>query len=287
MTEQRTPEWFASRRGRVTGSMVGAILGLNPYMTPEDAMRRMVRDAHGAEPEFTGNAATEYGTFHEKGAIQDFEMSTGMKVEPAGFVTHSDWLGASPDGYVGATGLIEVKCPYGQRDKETPVFKSAKEQMHYWAQMQIQMFVTGRDHCWFWQWAPNGQALERVDVDEAWLAENMPVLEAFYQQYLKELSNKAHLEPKLKELRNADVLAMAEEYDDVSEAIERLTARKKELLEQIVEAAGGENCIINGKRLTYVERPGSVSYSKAIKELCPDADLSKWTGKPSWHWRFA
>lgn len=280
-------ELSPERVGRITGSMLGAILGLNPYMTPEDAMRRMVRDAHGAEPEFTGNVATEYGTFHEAGAIQDFEMHTGMKVEQAGFVKMGDWLGATPDGFVGDAALIEVKCPYGLRDKETPVFKSIADQPHYYAQVQVQLAVTSRRHCWFWQWAPNGQALERVDVDEAWLAENIPVLESFYKQYLKELSNKAHLEPKLKELRSADVLAMAEEYDDVSEAIERLTTRKKELLEQIVEAAGGENCVINGKRLTYVERPGSVSYAKAIKELCPDADLSKWTGKPSGHWRFA
>ena len=280
-------ELSPERVGRITASMVGAILGVNPYMTPNDAMRRMVRDAHGAEPEFTGNVATEYGTFHEEGAIQDFEMHTGMKVEPAGFIKMGDWLGVTPDGFVGDAALIEVKCPYGQRDKETPVFKSISEQPHYYAQVQVQLYVTQRRHCWFWQWAPNGQCVERVDVDTEWLAENMPKLEEFYQQYLKELSNKAHLEPRLKELRAANVLAMADEYEDVSEAIERLTARKKELLEQIVDAAGGENCIINGKRLTYVERPGAVSYAKAIKELCPDADLSKWTGKPSGHWRFS
>lgn len=285
--EQRSPEWFEARKKRVTGSMVGAILGLNPYMTPEDAMRSMVREAHGAEREFSGNVATEYGTFHEAGAVQDFQMATGMKVEPAGFVTHGDWLGASPDGYVGAHGLIEVKCPYGQRDKEAPVFKSAKEQMHYWAQMQIQMFVTGRDHCWFWQWAPHGQVVERVEHDYEWVTQAVHELTGFYQQFLKELSNPAHLEPKVKELRSNDALAMSDEYDDVSDAIERLTARKKELLEKIVESAGGQNCIINGKRLTYVERPGSVSYAKAVKELCPDADLTKYTGKPSGHWRFS
>ena len=280
-------ELSPERKGRITGSIVGAILGLNPYMTPDDAMRRMVRDAHGAEPEFTGNVATEYGTFHEAGAIQDFEMETGMKVTPVGFVKWKDWLGATPDGATSDGGLIEVKCPYGQRDKESPAFKTAKEQPHYWAQMQIQMFVTGTFHCWFWQWAPNGSVLERVEHDYDWVTQACHELTGFYQQYLVELSNPAHLEPKVKELRSADVLAMADEYDDVSEAIERLTARKKELLENIVEAAGGENCSINGKRLTYVECPGSVSYAKAIKELFPDADLAKWTGEPSGHWRFA
>ena len=63
--EQRSPAWFEKRKGRVTGSIVGAILGLSPYMTRADAMRSMVRAAIGAPSEFTGNVATEYGTMHE------------------------------------------------------------------------------------------------------------------------------------------------------------------------------------------------------------------------------
>ena len=38
---QRTPEWNEKRKSRVTGSIVGAILGLSPYMTRADAMRAM------------------------------------------------------------------------------------------------------------------------------------------------------------------------------------------------------------------------------------------------------
>jgi len=56
--EQRSPQWFKAREGRVTGSSVGAILGLSPFMAPDDVMRRMVREYHGAEAEFQGNSAT-------------------------------------------------------------------------------------------------------------------------------------------------------------------------------------------------------------------------------------
>ena len=52
---QRTPAWYAARKGRVTGSSVGSILGLNPWATSDDVMRRMVREYHGAESEFKGN----------------------------------------------------------------------------------------------------------------------------------------------------------------------------------------------------------------------------------------
>lgn len=105
-------------------------------------MRAMVRAYHGAEREFTGNVATEYGTAMEPEAIEAFEFATGLKVEKAPFVPYDDWLGASPDGYVGNDELIEVKCPFGLRKDEMAQFKSIHDQPHYYAQIQIQLYVT-------------------------------------------------------------------------------------------------------------------------------------------------
>ena len=62
--KQRSPEWFKARIGRLTGSNIGAALGLTPWKTPDDLIRQMVREYHGAEPEFVGNAATECCTAH-------------------------------------------------------------------------------------------------------------------------------------------------------------------------------------------------------------------------------
>ena len=41
---QRSQQWHEARKSKITGSVSGAILGLNPYMTPEAVMRRLVRD---------------------------------------------------------------------------------------------------------------------------------------------------------------------------------------------------------------------------------------------------
>ena len=68
MIKQGTKAWLQQRVGRVTGSNVGAVLGVNPYKTPDDVIRQMVRDYHGADPEFKGNAATCWGSFNEEGA---------------------------------------------------------------------------------------------------------------------------------------------------------------------------------------------------------------------------
>ena len=60
-SEQRSEEWFDARKDKITASNVGAILGLSPYKKPDDVMREMVRAHFGAEREFTGNAATQWG----------------------------------------------------------------------------------------------------------------------------------------------------------------------------------------------------------------------------------
>ena len=77
MIEQRSEEWFKQRIGKITGSRVGAILGLSPFQKASDVMRAMVREYHGAESEFKGNSATMYGVANEDAAIFDFELETG------------------------------------------------------------------------------------------------------------------------------------------------------------------------------------------------------------------
>ncbi len=286
MTEQRSPEWFKARVGRVTGSMVGAILGLAPYMTRADAMRAMVREAIGEPREFNGNVATEWGTFNEDGARWDFEMETGLKVEPAPFVPFEDWLGASPDGYINSDGLIEIKCPFGIRNDNPPVFKSIWEQPHYYAQIQVQLYVTGRAYCYFWQWTPFGTLHEVVIADQVWLDENLPRMRQFHAEYLDEVNNNAdeHRGPKRPEIDTPEAARAIREWDEINEQLDQLAERKKDLLDQIVSMAGERNAIVAGRKVTLTERAGAVSYAKAIKALCPNADLEPYRGKPSRFW---
>lgn len=283
---QRTPEWFEQRRGRVTASIVGAILGNNPWMTRADAMRSMVREALGAEREFKGNPATEYGTFHEEGALMDFQMEIGLNVRRAPFVTYDDWLGASPDGFVSDGGLIEVKCPYSLRDKEEPEFKSIDDQPHYMAQMQVQMFVTGTKHCHFWQWAPKGHDRVIVDRDEWWLNDNLPRLRQFHAEFLAELEDcpEEHLAPKRIEIDTPEAHRMVAEWDEINEQLERAAERKKDLLESMVKLAGEKDALFGGRKLTLTERQGSVGYAGIVKKLLPDLNVDIYRGKPSKFW---
>jgi len=282
---QRSPEWFAARAKRITASRVGAILGHSPFATPDDVMRTMVREALGAEREFTGNVATAWGNAMEANAIADFEMETGLSVEATGFHEYEDWAGVSPDGLIGRNCGIEQKCPYGLRNDPEPVFKPLKEQPHYYDQVQFTINCLNRDCWWFVQWTPHGSAREMVPHSKAWADTNMPILRQFYARFLSELeSPDEHLAPLRTVIDTPAAALMVAEYDQLSEAISLAEERKKDLLAEMVALAGERNAVFGGRKLTQTTRAGSVSYGKALKELAPGADLSKWTGKPSSYW---
>lgn len=284
MTEakQRSEEWFKQRKGRVTGSAVGAILNLSPWAKRNDIMRNMVRQAHGIDT-FTSNVATEYGTTMEPQAQAAYEIVTGNKVEEAYFVTYADWLGASPDGYVMETGLLEIKCPYGLRNDVQPEFKSIDDQPYYYAQMQIQMYCTKREWCHFYQWNPYGSKLEVVVKDEDWLSGALPILKAFHDEYLQQC------EPPFCDMW----LSTDDDFDAPQVVLNYLQAKKQledakhlldEAKQQLIDVTKGKGGKVNGLSVSKVKKQGAISYSKAIKDLLPNVDLEPYRGKDSEFW---
>jgi putative phage-type endonuclease len=283
--EQRSLAWFEARKGRITASSVGAILGHAPYATRDDVMRRMVREYHGAPEEFEGNIATEYGTRNEAGALTEYIMETGNDVRAVFFVEREHWAGCSPDGFIGEEGGLEIKCPFGLRKDEDPAFKPLKEQPHYYDQIQFSLWVTGRKWWDFYQWSPNGTMLERVEVDELWQAFSLPHLRQFHAEYVDERKTPdVYLEPKRPIIDTPEARRIMAEYDQICEALDRAEERKKELLSNMAVIAMDRNVVFAGRNLTKVEKAGAIAYAKAVKALLPNADLEPYRGKPSSYW---
>lgn len=280
MIEQRSKEWFEQRVGKITGSRVGAILGMNPWMKPKDVMRAMVREYHGAESEFTGNVATEHGNNFESIAQGDFEIETGLNVVETGFHVSDEyeWLGASPDGLINDDAVLEIKCPYGARN--TGEFKSVIEQPHYYAQMQIEMFCTGRNKCYFYQWSQKGSTHDVVDLNKYWLEENIPKLKAFYDDYLKEIkSPDAHL---VDLVQTKEAQALVDEYNQYKQDMAQAKEFMEDAKRRLVELADGKKTNISGVLVYECERKGNVNYKK-IPEL-DGVDLEQYRGKPTKYW---
>lgn len=286
--EQRTAEWFEARIGRITASMSGAILGNSPNMSRDDAMRRMVRDWHGAESEFAKNIATEYALNSIAGALQEYTMETGHSVEKDDGATRDDWASADVSGLVSIFGGVLVVCPFNLRDAEHPItFRHIEDMARYVDRIQLWLWVTNRAWCDLYQWCPRGTSIERVTPDAAWRRKNLPKLKAFWDEYMEERQQdnaQKHLEPKRAIIDTPEAHRIMAEYDQLCEALDNATQRKKDLIADMVRIAGDKNAVFAGRNLTLTKRAGAISYAKALAELAPGADLEKWRGRPSESW---
>lgn len=286
MTKNQIPP--ADTRGRITAQLAAAILGSNQNMSREDAMRRMVRDWHGAPSEGAANLATEYAKNNIPGALMEYTMETGGAVEQDPQSNRDEWAVAGVTGLVSIFGAVLVVCPFNLRDAVKPVqFKGPEDQERHIDRIQFFLWVTGRAWCDLYQWCPAATRLDRIMPDAAWRRKYIPKLRAFWDEFQEERQQDnavKHLEPKRKLVEGDDARRIVDEYDQICEAIDNATARKAELIADMVRLSGGKDALIAGRTLTLVKRAGSVSYAKAIKELAPTADLEKWRGKPSESW---
>ena len=276
---QGSPEWLAQRAGKITGSRVAAALGVDKYKTRDDLMREMVREHFNAEREFTGNEATEHGNRHEDDAIDIYEWQTGNRIQYTGQHIHPDydWLAASPDGLVGADGLIEVKCPF------RATYTTAEEVPHYIEQMQLQMAVTGRKWCDFVIWRDGRIWIDRVEADPFWLDERFSTLCEFVIDYKTTIASEElsarHLTPLI---RTDEAWSAAEQaYATAKQAADEADAALDAAKAKLIELAGEQSQKGLTVQVIRSERKGSVQYAKAIADLLPDADLTKYTGKSS------
>lgn len=277
--EQRSAEWFEARKGVITGSRVGGILGVNPYAKPEDVLREMVREYFGAAKEFNGNAATNHGEKMEPVALAYYEKRTGNHVDQVGFVKHDkyDWIGASPDGLIGVDGGLEIKCPYWAK---APY--SVHEKPSYYAQCQLVMEVCDLDWMDFVCYISDEvNLLERIHREESWFAEALPKLEHFRVQYLEAIADPAnrHLESGLPVLNTESADRMTELFLQIKSA-EKEIAPLKEEFDTLKQVLGKEfGSFQTGRmKVTKVEKKGSVDNKVLFKELDVDG-LLKAKGK--------
>ena len=154
---QGTPAWLAARAGRVTASMISAVL-----MKPEtagfrDYQAQLVAEILTGKPQGSDytNVHMQYGTETEPLARSAYEAETGFSVDEVGLCIHPtiERAGASPDGLVGNSGLTEIKCP--KVATHLAYMLAGVVPAGYKNQMMWQMACTGRDWCDFVSFRPD------------------------------------------------------------------------------------------------------------------------------------
>lgn len=146
--EQRSPEWRAIRAGKTTSSRVNDVLAT--IKKGEAAVRKNYRAQLVVET-LTGQPVEEYvskemqwGIDTEPFGCAAYEVAQDVSVEKIGFAIHPfiPRFGASPDGLVGADGMVEIKCPNTATHIE--YLLGGVVPAEYQPQMLAQMACTGR-----------------------------------------------------------------------------------------------------------------------------------------------
>ena len=164
--EQRTEDWYNIRKGKMTASNAEIIIangkGLETYI-----YNLMAEYYSSAEKENYINADMQRGIDLEPEAKIEFQFYTGLDIKEVGCVELNEYILASPDGLIGDDGLIEIKCP-----NDSIYFKlllSNNIKPEYIAQMQMQMYVTERQYCYFVSYNPNFEKslyIKKINRDE-------------------------------------------------------------------------------------------------------------------------
>lgn len=180
MSTQGTPEWLQERCGKVTASRIGDLMAKTRTgwgASRANYLAELVAERlTGSPADKYSSSAMAWGTQTEPDARNAYSFQVNKDVEQVGFIPHPSisMAGASPDGLVGADGLVEIKCPQTATHIES-LLGGAIDRKHM-LQMQWQMECTGRQWCDWVSFDPRMPddmqlLIKRVARDEDLLAE--------------------------------------------------------------------------------------------------------------------
>lgn len=189
--DAKREEWLRQRMGLFTCSRFGDLMQTDRSGKPETFSQTGMRYLAQVAAQRLGSAhsysssAMQWGTDNEPLAIAEYERAQFCRVDydPIRFFQANEYSGGSPDGLVGETGVIEVKCPYDPAEHFMTVIKRIVSKPEYEWQIHGHLMVTGRHWCDFVSFDPRIETQEfrlvivRVWRDERAIRELMTKLE--------------------------------------------------------------------------------------------------------------
>lgn len=140
LPEQRTPEWFKFRQGRLTASELSYCIQGKAAIKKKIILQKL----HPEAVPYISSAATTHGTMYEPVAQYMYEVLYNTTLHEFGCIPHLtvDWLAASPDGISEEGVMVEIKCPYSRKPIGVP-------SLTYYTQIQAQLEVCDLHWCDF------------------------------------------------------------------------------------------------------------------------------------------
>lgn len=180
---QNSPEWHALRAGIPTASAMDRIItksGRASSQSDKYKYRLLAERILGHPLENHFSWAMERGSALEKKALQYYRFQTDYQTRPAGLVMDDrERWGASPDQFVGDTGLLEIKCP--EIDAHMMyLIEEGSAYDEYRVQSQAQLWICEREWVDFLSYHPDlPWSLIRVKRDEEFISKLAVAVQAF------------------------------------------------------------------------------------------------------------
>ncbi|MCR9263330.1 MAG: YqaJ viral recombinase family protein [Flavobacteriaceae bacterium] len=166
-------EWETQRLGMVTGSNFSKLVKkskdrksyqLSDSKTASDliykiAWERLLKKgniSNGLGRLNVSSREMQHGNDYEGAALLKFQEATGLEVNPnTGFHQLDEWIGGTPDAFVGEDAIVEVKCPWNGGNHLYSLLNGVVYNDDHMYQMQGYLWITGRKTCYFVTYDPD------------------------------------------------------------------------------------------------------------------------------------
>lgn len=281
-------EWKALRHHYIGGSDAAAVVGLNAYASQYS----LWAEKTDRVPPFSGNLATEVGTFLEEFVARKFTEVTGKKVRKANqSFLNSDYPFAIANidrEVVGEDAGLEIKTT---DSLNTHKFKNGEFPPNYYVQCMHYMAVTGKAR-WYLAVLIGHKEFRwyTIERDEGEVQALMTAEKIFWTLVEKNIPPEPDgmkaTSDTLRELypdsenRIVDLYGYADDikqYLDLEQKIKELETMRDEAANKVKafmgNACGGE---CDGYRVTWKTQSRKSFDSKAFAKANPDIDLSEY-----------
>lgn len=259
------------RKGRVTASIMGAILGFG-FKSRMATLEDKVLEFFDKLPELN-NKAVNYGKNNELIAIENFNQTLpafdeSIKIKPnSDSFLFSNWLLATPDGFTNDGWVAEVKCPLY---KKGLTLQGELKDLNYYAQVQTQMLALDTTKAVFIVYEQNKKT--RYEIIEAdYEFQSLTTLEGY--KFYKELQAILKDPAKVEKILNkhifkplGDIFYAAEQkLKEIQETKKQLELDEKTIKESFVEEAKKQDANLKGSLFSVRQQSRqSLDYKKFL-----------------------
>ncbi|AGL90348.1 Similar to phage-related protein predicted endonuclease [Candidatus Phytoplasma australiense] len=179
--EQNTLAWHEHRRKYINASEVATIMGLNPFETKEQLLKRKLFNL-----KIEDNPAMQRGRLLEPKARLFFNQQNQFNFNPKVFV--KDFMSASLDGWDDKTqNLLEIKCPFSLKNFTwRAFFQEDKVPLFYYAQIQAQIYCSEACKAYFFVYQSDDcNKVKEIQEDDAFIKDLVNQCRLFFQMFQK------------------------------------------------------------------------------------------------------